>query len=224
MSCKNPINIVRKTLVLITGLFITLSVFGYFIINNPVSRFYFPDRTYTENRLISHSEVMSRLKEKASSAKDYVDKNGFDISYCFLIDMRLPSGKNRFFVYNLLKDSLEAAGLVTHGKGSESLTGELIFSNIPNSKCTSLGKYKIGNPYNGSFGLSYKLVGLEKTNSRALDRSVVLHSYYGVPNTEVYPAPISLSEGCPAVSSAFFTQIKAYMDESQEPILLWIYY
>lgn len=215
---------VRKTLVLSAGLLVTISVFGYFFIKNGAPVFYTPESYVNENRLISNSEVMSRMKEKASLAKDYVDRNGFDVSYCFLIDMRLPSGKNRFFVYNLLKDSLEAAGLVTHGKGSESQTGELIFSNLPNSKCTSLGKYKIGNPYNGSFGLSYKLMGLDRTNSRALDRSVVLHSYYGVPDSEVYPASITLSEGCPVVSSAFFSQIKAYMDESQEPILLWIYY
>jgi len=224
MTLKNPVNIVRKTFVLVAGLLITISLFGYFTINSGVAGFHAANNNFNENRLISNSEVMSRLKEKASLAQDYVDNNGFDVSYCFLIDMRLPSGKNRFFVYNLLKDSLEAAGLVTHGKGSESQSGELIFSNIPNSKCTSLGKYKIGNPYHGSFGLSYKLMGLDKTNSRALDRSVVLHSYLGVPNTEVYPAPITLSEGCPAVSSAFFAQIKAYMDESQEPILLWIYY
>lgn len=224
MPRKIQKNIVIKTLVLATGLLITLTVFGYFITNKQDSRFYLPDDNCTENRLISHSEVLDRLKEKASMAKDYISRNGFDTSCCFLIDMRLPSGKNRFFVYDLLKDSLEAEGLVTHGKGSESQSGELIFSNIPNSKCTSLGKYKIGKPYNGSFGLSYKLMGLERTNSRALDRSVVLHSYFGVPNTEVYPAPISLSEGCPAVSAAFFTRVKAYLDETEKPILLWIYY
>ena len=109
-------------------------------------------------------------------------------------------------------------------KDQKANQGNLVFSNIPNSNCTSLGKYKIGNSYNGNFGLSYKLKGLDKTNSRALDRAVVLHSYCGVPNTEVYPAPICVSEGCPMVSTAFFTQLKAYMDESQEPILLWIYY
>jgi hypothetical protein len=203
-------------------------VCSYFIPGLKGDIFYEPleklNNKSSENRLISNTEVMSRLKEKASLAKDFVDENGFDVSYCFMIDMRLPSGKNRFFVYNLLKDSLEAAGLVTHGKGSQSESGDLVFSNTPNSNCTSLGKYKIGNAYNGNFGLSYKLVGLDKTNSRALDRAVVLHSYLGVPATEVYPASICVSEGCPAVSAPFFTQLKVYMDESQEPILLWIYY
>ena len=224
MLFKNHRNIVRKTLVLTTCFFLALSLCGYMLSFSKGSLFYKSNINDVENRLISNSEVMGRLKEKASVAKNYVDENGFDVSYCFMIDMRLPSGKNRFFVYNLLKDSLEAAGLVTHGKGSESETGSLVFSNAPNSFCTSLGKYKIGNSYNGNFGLSYKLMGMDKTNSKALDRSDVLHSYCGVPKEEVYPAPICVSEGCPAVSPAFFTQLKAYMDESAEPILLWIYY
>ncbi len=223
MLLKKHISIVRKTIVLATGLFLTISVCGY-MADFKSDFFSEPKNNAADNRLISNTEVMSRLKEKASLAKDYVDENGFDVSYCFMIDMRLPSGKNRFFVYNLLKDSLEAAGLVTHGKGSENESGSLVFSNMPNSNCTSLGKYKIGNPYNGNFGLSYKLMGLDKTNSRALDRAVVLHSYFGVPTAEVYPASICVSEGCPAVSAPFFTQLKGYMDESQEPILLWIYY
>ncbi len=223
MPHKNCIYILQKTFVLAAGLLLTISVFGYFLGNKRNFNFIDTSSNFTENGVMTSSEAMSRLKEKASLAKDYVDEHGFDVSYCFMIDMRLPSGKNRFFVYNLLKDSLEAAGLVAHGKGSESESG-LIFSNTPNSNCTSLGKYKIGSSYNGNFGLSYKLKGLDKTNSRALDRAVVLHSFCGVPNTEVYPAPIALSEGCPMVSTAFLTQLKAYMDESQEPILLWIYY
>ena len=223
MPHTNRINIVRKTIVLATGLFLTISVCGY-IAGFKSNFFSEPKATVAVDRLISNSEVMSRLKEKASLAKDYVDENGFDVSYCFMIDMRLPSGKNRFFVYNLLKDSLEATGLVTHGKGSESESGTLVFSNAANSNCTSLGKYKIGSSYKGNFGLSYKLMGLDKTNSRAMGRAVVLHSYLGVPNEEVYPAAICLSEGCPAVSAPFFAQLKGYMDESQEPILLWIYY
>jgi L,D-transpeptidase catalytic domain len=224
MPTKNCFHIVQKIFVLVAGLLLTISVFGYFLANNRPFRFINTSSNFTDNRVIISSEVMSRLKEKAFEAKDYVDENGFDISYCFLIDMRLPSGKNRFFIYNLLKDSIEAAGLVTHGKGSQNESGELIFSNIPNSNCTSLGKYKIGKSYNGNFGLSYKLIGLDKTNSKAFGRSVVLHSYCGVPKAEVYPAPITLSEGCPVVSTTFFTQVKTYIEESQAPILLWIYY
>jgi len=138
--------------------------------------------------------------------------------------MRLPSGKKRFFVYDLERDSVEIAGLVTHGSGSEGESDELVFSNTPNSYCTSLGKYKIGNGYNGRFGLAYKLYGLDKTNSKAFDRFVVLHAHECVPNDEIAPLSICLSQGCPTVSPAFLTQLKTCIDQSEKPILLWIYY
>ncbi len=138
--------------------------------------------------------------------------------------MRSPSGKNRFFVYNLTKDSVEIAGLVTHGSGSDNGADELTFSNVKNSNCTSIGKYKVGSSYTGSYGLAYKLYGLDKTNSNAFDRFVVLHSHACVPNEEVYPLPICVSLGCPTVSPSFLTRLKEYLDESQRPILLWVYY
>lgn len=217
-------NILRKTFILTVGIFLTITAFGYFFLSSPNFGFHTANAAFTDNKEISKIETMNRLKLKAFVAKDYVDDHGYDAEYCFMIDMRLPSGKNRFFVYNLQEDVIETAGLVTHGKGSDKESGNLIFSNKPNSNCTSLGKYKIGKSYKGKFGLSYKLMGLDKTNSKAFDRSVVLHSYFGVPNNEVYPAPICVSEGCPTVSPEFLTQLKTYMDGSRKPILLWIYY
>ena len=138
--------------------------------------------------------------------------------------MRILSGKNRFFVYNLARDSVEIAGLVAHGSGIGKNNDIPTFSNTPNSYCTSLGKYKIGNSYNGKFGLAYKLYGLDKTNSKAFDRFVVLHAHACVPNEEVAPSPICESWGCPTVAPAFLTQLKTYLDKSAEPSLLWIYY
>lgn len=171
-----------------------------------------------------NTKTIVRLIEKADRAKEYVVKRGFDEQYCFMIDMRIPSGKNRFFVYNLEEDSIEIAGLVAHGSGSDNGNDELTFSNIPNSHSTSLGRYKIGKSYEGLFGHSYKLYGLDKTNSKAYSRSVVMHAYTGVPNQEVWPASISLSEGCPTVSQDFLQKLKAYIDKADQPIMLWIYY
>ena len=225
MLSKSGINILRKNLLLAVGLFLTISTFGFYW-RTPDFRFYpgISSFIFTEKKEISKFELMNRLKQKAEQAKDYLNNKGFNETYCFLIDMRLPSGKNRFFVYNLEADSIETAGLVAHGKGSEKGTEALTFSNTPNSFCTSLGKYKLGRSYQGMFGLSYKLYGMEKTNSKAFERNVVLHSYTGVPKQEVYPAPICVSEGCPTIAPDFLTQVKIYMDASDAPILLWIYY
>lgn len=217
-------HIAGKSLLLAAGLILAGSVTGLLLHENPNTSFYPAKQAISERKEISHVEVMGRLKEKVQLAEKYADEKGFDVSYCFLIDMRLPSGKNRFFVYNMLKDSLEISGLVTHGKGSENGDSDLIFSNRPNSNCTSLGKYKMGNVYSGMFGPSYKLHGLDKTNDNAFQRSVVLHSFNGVPDNEVYPSQICMSEGCPTVSPEFFNKLKVLMEESQKPILLWIYY
>ncbi|MEO6540105.1 MAG: murein L,D-transpeptidase catalytic domain-containing protein [Ferruginibacter sp.] len=225
MSTIKSIRLPRKAFVLAMGLLLTVSGFSFW--HNPIfgSRQGSLFLSLLANKEISRIETLYRLQEKASLVKDYINQQGYNTEYCFFIDMRIPSGKNRFFVYDLKADSIKIAGLVAHGKGSDMGSPDaLIFSNEPNSYCTSLGKYKIGRSYSGIFGLSYKLQGLEKTNSRAFDRSVVLHSFCGVPNKEVYPVSICKSEGCPTVAPAFLVQLKTYMDNSGKPILLWIYY
>lgn len=179
---------------------------------------------FKENRDRDNRETLLRLNQKSLLAKQYINDRGFNTKHCFLLDMRKASGENRFFVYDLEKDSVEIAGLVTHGGGSDNGSDKLNFSNTPNSHCTSVGKYKIGKSYNGRFGLAYKLYGLDKSNSKAFDRFVVLHAHGCVPDQEVYPAEICVSQGCPTVSPAFLAQLKTYLDRSREPILLWIYY
>ena len=217
--------IARKTLVLAAGLFLTISAFGYFFWNKPTcnkpSKHY--TLTYKLNKKKKKKEILLRLNKKSTQARDYINEHGFDGEHCFLVDMRIPSGKNRFFVYNLNKDSVEMAGLVAHGSGITN-SDTPVFSNTPNSYCTSLGKYKIGKSYNGKFGLAYKLYGLDKTNSKAFDRFVVLHAHACVPNDEVAPLPICESWGCPTVSPAFLTRLQSYLDETTKPVMLWIYY
>jgi hypothetical protein len=50
------------------------------------------------------------------------------------------------------------------------------YSNSAGSNCTSLGRYKIGKSYTGQFGLAFRLYGLDKSNSNASSRFVVLHA------------------------------------------------
>ena len=218
--------IARTTCVLSTGLLLTISTFGYFFWYKPKFKAHAKHNTFAfaGTNLNDKKETMLHLGQKALLARDYVTEHDFNTSHCFLLDMRIASGKNRFFVYNLDKDSVEIAGLVTHGGGSDNGSDNLTFSNTPNSHCTSVGKYKMGKSYKGKFGLAYKLYGLDKSNSKAFDRFVVLHAHGCVPNGEVAPVPICVSQGCPTVAPAFLTRLKNYIDRSGEPILLWIYY
>jgi hypothetical protein len=52
---------------------------------------------------------------------------------------------------------------------------------------------------------------------------VVLHSYSAVPDSEVDPAPICQSDGCPMVSAAFLQKLGTIIDHSHQPILLYIF-
>jgi hypothetical protein len=168
---------------------------------------------------------MDRLPQQAAFIKEYAKANGFNDEYCFLIDMSLPSGKKRFFVYNIKKGAVEYSSLVAHGFGSDKRNGsdELEFSNLNGSYKTSLGKYKIGSSYTGVFGLAYKLYGLDSSNSKAYERSIVLHSEAHVPESETYPNRICESAGCPMVNSSFLSILGQYIRPSKKPVLLWIY-
>ncbi len=179
--------------------------------------------TVYKNGIPSDKKLLLKLNDRALTVKRYAKNNDYNNTICFLVDMSIESGRNRFFVYDLLKDSVLHTGLVTHGRCNEDwLTGRR-YGNTVGCGCTSLGKYKIGNSYKGRFGLAYKLHGLDSTNNNAYKRYVVLHSHDCVPNREVDPAPICQSDGCPTVSFSFLTKLAEIIDCSDKPVLLWVY-
>ncbi len=166
---------------------------------------------------------INKISQKALLLKKFASEKKYNQNICFLADMSLSSGKNRFFVYNISKDSIIASALVAHGSGDNGFSLYPKFSNQCESGCSSLGKYKIGQPYNGRFGASYKLYGLDSTNSNAFRRNVVLHSYDCVPPQETYPYPICNSRGCAMVSPEFMKQLQVIINGNRQPILLWIF-
>ena len=180
--------------------------------------------SFKEEETISTIE-MERINSRIAVIKDMIiTDHKYNQKIVFLIDMKVPSGKNRFFVYDLQKDEVVDQGLVAHGSGSETgIKGILKFSNVQNSNCTALGRYSIGKTYKGIFGKAYRLAGLEETNNNALKRAIVLHYYSAVP-AEEQNYYISRSKGCPMVSEQFFKRIEKIIDSSKSNIILDIYY
>ena len=166
---------------------------------------------------------ISPFISRASQARNYAMENDFSGSYCFFLDMSIPSGRKRFFVYDLEKNIVIMSGLVAHGSCGDTFSSEARFSNMPGHGCSSLGKYKIGEQYRGQYGKSYKLYGLENTNSNAYKRAVVLHGFSCVPDQEIYPRVVCNSLGCTMVSPGFFEKLASIIDRSKKPIVLWIY-
>lgn len=174
-------------------------------------------------RSLNTTTTEERIFEQVTRIKDLVKTNPkFNNEIAFLLDMRIMSGKNRFFVYDLKNDKIIDQGLVAHGIGS-GLYGELKFSNENYSYCTSLGKYYIGKSYTGEYGKSYRLHGFEETNSNAFSRSIVLHKYNKVPYEEQNNI-ICNSLGCPMVNETYYKRIEKLIDASKGNIILDIYY
>ena len=180
--------------------------------------------SYTRIKPEAGSETYSpeTLQQKTHKIKKFAAENNYDTAVAFFVDMQVKSGKERFFVVDLATDSILKKGLVAHGKGNEKFTFDRKFSNGAGSNCSSLGIYKIGKAYNGAFGLSYKLYGLNKSNSNALKRYVVLHSMGSIPETESQ-YPITQTEGCPAVAPAFLEDLATILDNAPKNVLLYIY-
>ncbi len=169
-----------------------------------------------------HSRLMAKLRSRATDARSFIQEKGYNKRICFLIDMSMPSGQPRFFVYDLLRDTLQNNGLVTHGRCNEDWLQGRKYGNTVGCGCTSLGRYRIGKRYSGKFGLAFKLHGLDPSNDRAYERFVVLHAHECVPETETTDE-ICQSDGCPTVAPGFLQQLKPIITASPKPVLLWIF-
>lgn len=164
--------------------------------------------------------------EKLNEALAFAKKNKLDTTITIMIDMSLPSGKNRLFVYDFQQKKTIISGLCAHGVGGGSTATKPVFSNKVGSNCTSLGKYKVKNKAYSNWGINihYKMYGLEETNSNAFKRIVVLHSYMPVPNYEIYPRTLfGISAGCPVISDDKMSQIDRLLMRKKKAVLLWIY-
>ena len=170
-----------------------------------------------------------RLKNKAKLAKDYCLKNNMNLGMCILVDMQIPSGKKRFFLWDLKGDSILKSGVCSHGTCGNLPNYNSInapqFSNTHETHCSSLGKYKLGKRGYSTFGIhiNYKLHGLEKTNSNAYKRYIVFHSWGVIDDDEIYPNDLAESWGCPAVSNNFMKEMDAVLKSENKPLLFWVY-
>lgn len=91
---------------------------------------------------------------------------------------------------------------VAHGLNSGDGKGNAIrFSNVVDSKTSSIGLYLTAETYYGQHGLSLKLDGLEASNDKARERFIVIHGADYMSEDYVRRnGRAGRSWGCPAVS------------------------
>lgn len=173
---------------------------------------------------IKAKDYTSYLKE----AKKYCKKHNLNQSKFILIDLDLHSGLKRFFIYDLKNNKLMNSYMVSHGCGDHmwswtSSKEKASISNEPDSHCSSIGKYVIGSRGVSQWGIkvNYTLIGKEKTNSNAIRRAIVLHSWEKISSDEVYPNGTPEGWGCPAVSNESMKEIDVIL-KANKKMLLWI--
>lgn len=105
----------------------------------------------------------------------YVQISNKNPGILIIIDYTKPSNEERFYVLDLNRKKLVYSTRVAHSKNS-GLEIPLQFSDDPNSYQSSLGFFVTLGEYNGAYGYSLRLKGLEENiNANAEDRAIVIH-------------------------------------------------
>ena len=146
-------------------------------------------------------EIAAREVQKAGKAVWRKDIAG-------IADFARPSSLPRFHFVNLENGTVRSF-LVAHGRGSDPQHDGWLknFSNVPGSEATSRGGYLTCEWYNGKYGTSIRLVGLDNDNSLALDRAIVVHpAWYVDPTMIAKWGKIGRSEGCFAMAPGDFNE------------------
>ena len=119
-----------------------------------------------------------------------------------VVDFSKPSSDPRFYVVDLMNGTAESYR-VAHGRGSDPDHSGYVerFSNNFGSYASSNGTYTTGDYYNGKYGLSMKVRGLDWSNYNAEPRALVIHNaWYAEDDMIPLHGKLGRSEGCFAMS------------------------
>jgi hypothetical protein len=117
-----------------------------------------------------------------------------------IIDFRKSCNDRRFYVIDLVRQKLLYHTFVAHGRRSGDIYARH-FSNRPGSLQSSLGFFVTGDSYDGEYGYSLYLYGMDKGfNDKAKARGIVVHGAYYVGTSAIKQyGKIGSSQGCPAL-------------------------
>jgi hypothetical protein len=119
-----------------------------------------------------------------------------------IVDFSKPSADPRFHVVNLASGNVDSYR-VAHGRGSDPAHSGWLqrFSNDFGSYATSNGTYVTTDYYDGKYGLSLRVRGLDWSNNNAEARAIVIHNaWYAEDDMIPLHGQLGRSEGCFAMS------------------------
>jgi len=139
-----------------------------------------------------------------------------------LIDYSLPSTQPRLWVFDLRSGRMLFKELVAHGRNSGDNMATR-FSDVMESRESSLGLFRTADTYVGQNGYSLRLDGLEPGfNSHARERAIVMHGApYVDPTGAKANGRLGRSWGCPALREAVARRV---IDTVRDGGVIFSYY
>jgi L,D-transpeptidase catalytic domain len=122
-------------------------------------------------------------------------------------DFALPSWRPRMHLVDMMSGT-QRSYLLSHGKGSDPEHDGWLkhFSAQPGSEATSRGAFRTSDWYEGKYGISLRLDGLEQDNATALKRHIVIHpAWYAEDDMIGKWGKLGRSSGCFALGSRAFS-------------------
>ena len=166
----------------------------------------FGDASYprrpSEARVIVDPVIDPRLLARARESFQRHRASIRNIDMVGIADFSKSSALPRFYLLDTYSGRV-TTHLVAHGRGSDpDHSGWLRrFSNSMGSNASSNGAYVTGDFYQGRYGRSMRLSGLDYSNSNAHARAIVVHSaWYAEPHQVAQHGRLGRSEGCFAMS------------------------
>lgn len=150
-----------------------------------------------------------RDRELFAIAKRELDRAGNAIwkrDIVGIADFGLHSAERRFHFVNLEREEVQSHH-VSHGTGSDPEHDGFLkrYSNVEGSLATSRGAYVTWEWYQGRYGTSVRLGGLDPTNEAALRRYIVMHrADYAEPQQIERFGRLGRSNGCFAMGTEQF--------------------
>lgn len=138
-----------------------------------------------------------------------------------IVDFTQHSAEERMYIIDVNTFEIIKKSLCSHGKNTGAAMATK-FSNTNGSLQSSLGFFLTAETYSGKFDYAMRLDGLEKANSRARERGIVVHgANYATPEfLERNGGVLGRSYGCPALPKDDATEL---IDVIKEGTCFFIY-
>ncbi len=153
---------------------------------------------------VQHRRVLALAREQLERVRGQVWRS----DVVGIADFAMPSSLPRLHFADL-EAGMVHSFLVTHGKGSDPEHDGFCkhFSNVINSEASSRGAFITYEWYEGKYGPSIRLGGLEADNCNAATRAIVMHpAWYADPAMLQKWGKLGRSDGCFAMAPGDFTQ------------------